>query len=86
MTTRNGVIDLVETVVVGNEITLGQFLKNEAIIESGGQAKWFLQDFEVLLNGERETRRGKKLAHQDRIDIPEIPEIDSFIIAYQGEE
>ena len=45
-----------------------------------------LQDFEVLLNGERETRRGKKLAHQDRIDIPEIPEIDSFIIAYQGEE
>ncbi|MCU5746455.1 S4 domain-containing protein YaaA [Staphylococcus sp. SQ8-PEA] len=77
---------MVETVVVDNEITLGQFLKNEAIIESGGQAKWFLLDFEVLINGVRETRRGKKLAHQDRIDIPEIPEISSYLIAYQGEE
>ena len=47
-----------EVVVEGN-ITLGQFLKTEGIIESGGQAKWFLQDFEVLINGQRETRRGK---------------------------
>ena len=33
-------------VVVEGNITLGQFLKTEGIIESGGQAKWFLQDFE----------------------------------------
>ena len=76
----------VQEVIVEGEITLGQFLKTEGIIESGGQAKWFLQDYDVLLNGERETRRGKKLADQDRIDFPDIPDIDSFIIIHQGEQ
>ncbi|MBF2757968.1 MULTISPECIES: S4 domain-containing protein YaaA [Staphylococcus] len=79
-------IILVQEVVVEGDITLGQFLKTEGIIESGGQAKWFLQDYEVLINGERETRRGKKLANQDRIDFPDIPEIDSVIIIHQGEQ
>lgn len=79
-------IILVQEVMVEGEITLGQFLKTEGIIESGGQAKWFLQDYDVLLNGERETRRGKKLADQDRIDFPDIPDIDSFIIIHQGEQ
>ena len=77
---------MVQEVTVEGEITLGQFLKTEGIIESGGQAKWFLQDYDVLLNGERETRRGKKLADQDRIDFPDIPDIDSFIIIHQGEQ
>lgn len=77
---------MVQEVMVEGEITLGQFLKTEGIIESGGQAKWFLQDYDVLLNGERETRRGKKLADQDRIDFPDIPDIDSFIIIHQGEQ
>lgn len=79
-------IILVQEVIVEGEITLGQFLKTEGIIESGGQAKWFLQDYDVLLNGERETRRRKKLADQDRIDFPDIPDIDSFIIIHQGEQ
>ena len=79
-------IILVQEVIIEGEITLGQFLKTEGIIESGGQAKWFLQDYDVLLNGERETRRGKKLADQDRIDFPDIPDIDSFIIIHQGEQ
>lgn len=78
---------MVQEVVVEGDITLGQFLKTEGIIESGGQAKWFLQDVEVLINGEREIRRGKKLANQDRIDFPDIPEIDSvIIIIHQGEQ
>nr|WP_277952231.1 S4 domain-containing protein YaaA [Staphylococcus hominis] len=77
---------MVQEVIVEGEITLGQFLKTEGIIESGGQAKWFLQNYDVLLNGERETRRGKKLADQDRIDFPDIPDIDSFIIIHQGEQ
>ncbi|MCE5100338.1 S4 domain-containing protein YaaA [Staphylococcus cohnii] len=76
-------IDLVEEVIVDGDITLGQFLKTEGIIESGGQAKWFLQDFEVMINGEREMRRGKKLNHQDNIVIPEV---GSFLIIHQGEE
>lgn len=76
-------IDLVEEVIVDGDITLGQFLKTEGIIESCGQAKWFLQDFEVMINGEREMRRGKKLNHQDNIVIPEV---GSFLIIHQGEE
>ena len=76
---------MVQEVVVEGNITLGQFLKTEGIIESGGQAKWFLQDFEVLINGQRETRRGKKLEH--RIDITDIPEdTGSFLIIHQGEQ
>lgn len=69
--------------MVEGEITLGQFLKTEGIIESGGQAKWFLKEFDVYLNGERETRRGKKLAEGDQIDIPEV---GSFVIAQQGDQ
>ncbi|MCH8664882.1 S4 domain-containing protein YaaA [Staphylococcus lugdunensis] len=79
-------INLVQEIAVAGDITLGQFLKTEGIIESGGQAKWFLQDVEVLINGSRETRRGKKLTHHDHIAIPEISEIDDFIIIHQGEQ
>nr|WP_186824462.1 S4 domain-containing protein YaaA [Staphylococcus piscifermentans] len=74
---------LVEKIMVEGEITLGQFLKTEGIIESGGQAKWFLKEFDVYLNGERETRRGKKLEEGDQIDIPEV---GSFVIAQQGDQ
>nr|WP_249663690.1 S4 domain-containing protein YaaA [Staphylococcus pasteuri] len=80
-------MNLIQEVVVEGDITLGQFLKTEGIIESGGQAKWFLQDFEVLINGQREVRRGKKLEHHDRIDILELPEdTGAFLIIHQGEQ
>jgi len=48
-------------------ITLGQFLKAENYISSGGQAKFFLFDNEVLLNQERRTERGKKLYSGDHV-------------------
>ncbi|WP_258007327.1 S4 domain-containing protein YaaA [Staphylococcus sp. 17KM0847] len=70
-------IILAEEVIVESVLTLGQFLNYEGIIESGGQAKWFLQEYEVFLNGEHETRRGKKLNDGDQIDIPEV---GSYII------
>lgn len=50
-------------------ITLGQFLKEESIISSGGQAKWYLQDSPVLLNGVKEQRRGKKLRSGDKLEV-----------------
>ena len=64
-------IILVQEVVVEGDITLGQFLKTEGIIESGGQAKWFLQDVEVLLMASAK-HVAVKLANQDRIDFPDI--------------
>lgn len=51
-------------------ITLGQFLKLADIISSGGQAKWFLQEYEVYVNKELEDRRGRKLYIGDEVDIP----------------
>ena len=42
-------------------ITLGQLLKAAGLVESGSEAKVRIQDGEVKVNGETETRRGRKL-------------------------
>lgn len=42
-------------------ITLQQLLKMENFISSGGGAKFFLMENEVYVDGELETRRGRKL-------------------------
>ena len=52
-------------------ITLGQLLKIVDIISSGGQARWFLQENDVLINGELDNRRGRKLYPNDLVEIPE---------------
>ena len=41
-------------------ITLQQFLKMKDIISSGGEAKYFVKGNEILVNGEKEDRRGRK--------------------------
>ena len=50
-------------------VTLGILLKITGIIDTGGQAKFFLSDNTVLVNGEEENRRGRKLYHGDRIQV-----------------
>ncbi len=42
-------------------IKLGQALKKAGVVGSGVDAKFVIQDGQVLLNGEIETQRGKKL-------------------------
>ncbi|WP_078556408.1 S4 domain-containing protein YaaA [Bacillus alkalicellulosilyticus] len=59
-------------------ITIGQLLKEAGVIDTGGQAKWFLSEHDVFLNGEQEQRRGKKLYIGDRL---EIANGDVFIIS-----
>ncbi len=64
-------------------ITLGQALKMTDTISSGGMAKWFLSEHEVFVNGEAEDRRGKKLRHDDVINIPGVGRfkiVDEFIV------
>ena len=51
-------------------ITLGQFLKLTDIISSGGMAKMFIEDNNILVNDELEKRRGRKLYPQDHIMVP----------------
>lgn len=50
-------------------ITLGQLLKKLDLIGSGGEAKVFLENREIKVNQEIETRRGRKLYDKDTIDI-----------------
>jgi len=53
-------------------ITIGQLLKFENIVESGGMVKIFLSDYEVLVNGEQDQRRGRKLYPGDVVEIEEV--------------
>ncbi|KRG07999.1 S4 domain-containing protein YaaA [Lederbergia galactosidilytica] len=53
-------------------ITLGQLLKLTDLISSGGMAKWFLSEHEVLINGQQDQRRGRKLKIHDKIEIKGI--------------
>lgn len=46
-------------------ITLGQLLKAVDLIGSGGEARSFLAQGEVLVNGEPDNRRGRKLRAGD---------------------
>ncbi|MFD2616585.1 S4 domain-containing protein YaaA [Terrilactibacillus laevilacticus] len=50
-------------------MTLGQLLKMAGVIGTGGQAKWFLSEYTVTVNGEHDTRRGRKLYEGDHIEI-----------------
>ena len=50
-------------------ITLGILFKITGIIDTGGQAKFFLAENTVLVNGEEENRRGRKLYHGDLIQV-----------------
>jgi ribosome-associated protein len=48
---------------------LDQFLKWKGIAGSGGRAKLLIQGGAVRVNGEVETRRGRKLRPGDRIEV-----------------
>ena len=50
-------------------ITLNVLLKLEDIIATGGEAKFFLRENEVRVNGELENRRGRKLYPGDLIEV-----------------
>jgi len=50
-------------------ITLGQLLKLSDFIKSGGEAKFYLTSNKVIVNGENEARRGRKLRKNDIIEV-----------------
>ena len=66
-----------ETIKINTEfIKLDSFLKLTNLCESGGLAKTLIQEGAVMVNGEVETRRGKKLYKGDKISF----EGNDFII------
>ena len=54
-------------------IKLGQALKAANLVEDGVEAKYVIQEGEVKVNQETETRRGRKL-------------YDGDVVSYNGEE
>lgn len=59
----------VEIKISSEFITLGQFIKYVDIIHSGGEAKSYLKTANVVINGEHDNRRGRKLRVNDVIEI-----------------
>ena len=49
--------------------TLGQALKIWGLVGTGGEAKVLIQFGEVLVNGEVETRRGRRLQPGDVVEV-----------------
>ena len=49
--------------------TLGQALKIWGLAGTGGEAKVLIQFGEVLVNGEVETRRGRRLQPGDVVEV-----------------
>lgn len=54
-------------------MTLGQALKASGLVGTGGEAKVLIQFGEVRVNGETETRRGRKLKTGDVIEVGDEP-------------
>ena len=66
-----------ETIKINTEfIKLDSFLKLTNLCESGGLAKTMIKEGTVTVNGEVETRRGRKLYKGDKISF----EGNDFII------
>lgn len=61
-----------ETIIVrGEYITLGQLLKAVRVVGEGGMAKAYLSTHQVLVNGEVDSRRGRKLRPGDVVELEE---------------
>lgn len=60
---------MIEITIDSEYIKLDQFLKLADLVSTGGHAKYLIQEGLVKVNGEIETRRGKKLRPQDIVEV-----------------
>ncbi|GIG28971.1 RNA-binding S4 domain-containing protein [Cellulomonas marina] len=54
---------------IRDPIRLGQLLKREDVVETGGDVRALLADDAVRVNGEVEVRRGRQLAPGDVVEV-----------------
>lgn len=52
-------------------ITLGQLLKAADIVSGGGEAKALLAEGGILIDGEEDNRRGRKLRGGELVVLPD---------------
>ncbi|WP_326567663.1 RNA-binding S4 domain-containing protein [Amycolatopsis rhabdoformis] len=55
--------------ITGEPIRLGQFLKLAGLAEDGAHAKDLIENEEVTVNDEIETRRGRQLSDGDVVSV-----------------
>lgn len=60
---------MIEMTIDSEFIKLDQFLKLVDVASTGGHAKFLIQEGLVKVNGEIETRRGKKLRSNDIVEV-----------------
>ncbi len=56
--------------VRGEYITLGQLVKMLGVADTGGEAKIYIAEAAIRVNGEAENRRGRKLKAGDVVELP----------------
>ena len=62
-------------------IKLDQFLKLAQVVQTGGEAKMLIQSGQVIVNGQVETRRGRKLRPGDVV----VVEGEELVVATDDE-
>jgi ribosome-associated protein len=60
-----------EVEITKEPVELFKLLKFEGMAASGGEAKFFISEGNVLVNGEVETRKRKKIISGDIIELGE---------------
>ncbi len=73
---------MIEIPINTEYIRLGALLKLASIAESGVHAKIMILNEEVMVNGEIEVRRGKKIREGD---VVELDEYEAFTVKYLEE-
>ena len=75
-----------EAIQISDEfIKLGQALKLANLVSSGVEAKIVVQNGEVKVNGEVDTRRGRKLYPQDVFEYNEQKELQLMVFQSDGQ-
>ncbi len=59
----------------GESITLGKLLKLAGLVETGGRVKAVLEEGAVSVNGEPETRRGRKVRPGDVVHVEFVADV-----------
>ena len=58
-----------KVILTTEPVELYKILKFEGVVSSGGEAKFVIDDGQVLVNGEVETRKRKKIVSGDIISF-----------------
>lgn len=72
--------DPMPTIPVRGDIRLGQLLKLANLVENGGEARAAIQGGYVSVDGEVETRRGKRLSNGQVVSVDYGDHIESVTV------